>query len=63
MTPAQTETYLVLSDGWIAGAFLRRNDLVRLTPAQAQFENVRLIAETERPVPARARPRKSRRQS
>jgi hypothetical protein len=53
MTAPKTAAYVVQTDGWVAGVFLRRNDVVWLTPAQAQFENVRPAA---KPAQSPARP-------
>lgn len=58
----KTSAYLVLADGWVGGVFLRRDDVVQLTPAQAQFENVAPAPEpAEKPAikSARSRVRKS----
>jgi hypothetical protein len=53
--------YIVQADGWIAGVPQRRNDVVHLTPAQAQFENVRPdVPDAPAPTAPKHRPRKPR---
>jgi hypothetical protein len=51
---------VVQADGWIAGVFLRRNDVVWLTPAQAQFENVSPVPPPAQSPARQPRTRKAR---
>ncbi|WP_296639194.1 hypothetical protein [Roseinatronobacter sp.] len=49
--------YIVTRTGWVAGVFRQSGSVVRLTPAQAAYENVR-----PQPVPQpAAKPKRTRR--
>ena len=62
MNRANATAYIVRSDGWVAGVFLRAGDVVQLSPEQAEFENVRPVPAPAKPAAPKA-PRKTRARS